>query len=261
MTEVFNDNDLDSIDLSNEFDDGNHDDDDNLENEFEDEDEDDLYNSFEDDEDLNLNASGSNGNDGNNFDDDGLFTNEFSEPEENNENDDDDDNQDDYDDGVDAFSNVVDLNEDYKEASKNNEENEEEPTEEEDKKISIKSIFDGSLITNELVVKNIPYILFVAAFLLINIGNRNHAEVVIRNNNALRNEVHELRAQSIIITAKLITISKEAEVAERIRENHLGIKPHKEPPMFFMVKKFVRADSLTSESAQRKFIKKINQSK
>ncbi len=246
MTEVYNDLDFGDVDLSNEFSSQPT----GLSDDFaSEESDDDIFNSFVD----NDNHKSDNKDD---IDDDDGITNSFVGQNTINDDFEGDDRSDDYFVGED-------LNEEYNKAAAKNE-SQDENTEEQpsqEKKTSIMSIFDGSLFLSETVLNNIPYILFVTFLFLVSIANRNSAESIIRDNIKLRREVNELKAQSITIAANLMNISKETEVADRINKNNLGIKPQKEPPKFFVVKKFERADSLVSESEQRKFIKKINQTK
>jgi hypothetical protein len=131
--------------------------------------------------------------------------------------------------------------------------------ESEDAKLTFKSVLDGSLFTRKMFEKIFPYICFVGLLFVLYIANRNVAESLIRRNIVLKREVRELRAESIIIAAELMEISKETEVATRIEKKQLGIYVQKIPPSVFYVDKFQRVDSLKEGFSPKK--KKKSQEK
>ena len=98
------------------------------------------------------------------------------------------------------------------------------------KKGFLKELLDGSLLTREVVVKQLPYIIFVTFLAVLYIGNRYHAEKVVRNTTELQNEIKELRAESISIAAELMDISRQSEVARLVDKKGLGLKESMEPP-------------------------------
>ncbi len=102
---------------------------------------------------------------------------------------------------------------------------------------TLKGLLAGSLLTKERVVKQLPYILFVTALAFLYIGNRYHAEKVVRKNSILQDEVKELRAKSISTSAELMHISKQSEVIKLVKEKELGVKESRTPPKKIVVKK------------------------
>ncbi|MBQ5403285.1 MAG: hypothetical protein IIU11_02800 [Bacteroidales bacterium] len=130
----------------------------------------------------------------------------------------------------------------------NEEENQTEEPEagklQEPETFNLKSIIDGSFFVQERFSKIFPFILFLVAIAIVYISNRNIAESLIKRNIVLRQEVRELKAESITIAAELMNISKETEIAKRIAQKQLGIYEQKEPPKIFVIEKFKRADSL-----------------
>jgi cell division protein FtsL len=98
------------------------------------------------------------------------------------------------------------------------------------KKGFLKELLDGSLLTREVVVKQLPFIIFVTFLAVLYIGNRYHAEKVVRNTTELQNEIKELRAESISIAAELMDISRQSEVARLVDKKGLGLKESMEPP-------------------------------
>lgn len=97
-------------------------------------------------------------------------------------------------------------------------------------KSPIKGVLDGSLLTNEWFVKQLPYIIFLVVLAFIYIGNRYHAEKIVRRNAELQKEINDLRAESITIAAELMLISKQSEVAKQVKERGLDLEESLVPP-------------------------------
>ena len=98
------------------------------------------------------------------------------------------------------------------------------------KKSSIKYVLDGSLLTKKIVAKQLPYIIFLTFLAVIYIGNRYHAEKVIREIVSLQNELKELRAEAITTTSELMHISKQSEVSKLVIKNNLELYESLKPP-------------------------------
>ena len=95
---------------------------------------------------------------------------------------------------------------------------------------SVKDLLDGSLIANDFIVKQLPYIVFLVILAFIYIANRYHAEKVVRQNVELTKEINELRAEAITTSSELMFISKQSEVAKLVEKRGLGLKESVEPP-------------------------------
>ena len=107
----------------------------------------------------------------------------------------------------------------------------EEKQERKEQKIgSVKDLLDGSLIANDFIVKQLPYIVFLVILAFIYIANRYHAEKVVRQNVELTKEINELRAEAITTSSELMFISKQSEVAKLVEKRGLGLKESVEPP-------------------------------
>jgi hypothetical protein len=105
----------------------------------------------------------------------------------------------------------------------------------EKKPIRAKEFIDGSILTREAMTRQLPFVLFLTVLAVLYIGNRYHAEWMVRKIAATEMEVKNLRAEQITIAAELMNISKPSEVAAIVVERNLGLKPSVEPP-----KKLVR---------------------
>jgi hypothetical protein len=105
------------------------------------------------------------------------------------------------------------------------------------KKGLIKEWLDGSVLTREAVLRQLPFILFLTLLAFIYIGNRYHAEKLVRRANHLHRELRDLRAQAITTSAELMHISRQSEVLKLVRSKDLELKESMEPPKKIVVKK------------------------
>jgi len=111
-----------------------------------------------------------------------------------------------------------------------------ESTGKNEKKIPIKSLLDGSILTRESVIEQLPYLLFITLIAVFYIGNRYHAEKILREMQQTQNELRELRAESITTASKLMFISKQSEVSRLVQQKGLDLKEAVEPPEKLIVK-------------------------
>jgi hypothetical protein len=98
------------------------------------------------------------------------------------------------------------------------------------KRVRIKELIDGTILVRENMVRQLPYILFLTFLGVIYIGNRFHAERMVRQINELKIEVGNLRSEQITITSELMNISRPSEVAALVESKGLGLKESLEPP-------------------------------
>ncbi len=105
------------------------------------------------------------------------------------------------------------------------------------RKTSLWDVFDGSVLTRDRVVRQLPFVLFVTFLIILYIGNRYHAEKVIRQTQELQTEVRELRARAISTASELEFISRQSEVVKLVDEKQLGLMEAVEPPIKITAKK------------------------
>ena len=94
----------------------------------------------------------------------------------------------------------------------------------------IRDIIDGSLLTRDIILKNIGFIIWLTFLGIVYIGNSYHAENVARSINRLQREVKDLRAESITTAAKLMYVSRQSVVQQTVKRNQLDLKESVEPP-------------------------------
>jgi len=109
---------------------------------------------------------------------------------------------------------------------------EEQPEKPKEKKSSLglKDILTGSVLTSEMVSRQLPYILFLAFLAVFYIGNRYRYEKLVKKDKNLQLEVRNLRAESITTAAQLMFISKQSEVSKLVQSRGLGLEESVVPP-------------------------------
>lgn len=100
---------------------------------------------------------------------------------------------------------------------------------------TLKGLLAGSLLTKEKVVRQLPFILFLTGLAFIYIGNRYHAEKLVRENSRLQDEVSELRARALSTSAELMHLSKQSEVLHLLKEKNMGLRESVTPPRKIVV--------------------------
>jgi hypothetical protein len=102
---------------------------------------------------------------------------------------------------------------------------------------SVWDLFDGSVLTRERVAKQLPFVLYITFLIILYIGNRYHAERLIRQNMELQTEVKELRAEAISTASELENISRQSQVSRMVESRELGLEEAVEPPLKISVDK------------------------
>jgi hypothetical protein len=100
----------------------------------------------------------------------------------------------------------------------------------ESKGSSFKGFIDGSVLAREIVLKQLPYIIFLVILAIMYIGNRYHAEKLVRRSGELQHELKELRAEAITVSAELMYLSRQSEVLKLLRNNNIDMVESREPP-------------------------------
>ncbi|MGA3014705.1 MAG: FtsL-like putative cell division protein [Bacteroidales bacterium] len=89
-------------------------------------------------------------------------------------------------------------------------------------------IIGGDLLSKHAVLNNLPFFIFLAILALFYISNTYYTEKTFKQIEKIKNELKELRYQSITTKAKMLDISKQTEIAKKIGQ--LGIKETTTPP-------------------------------
>ena len=105
-----------------------------------------------------------------------------------------------------------------------------EEEKEEKRPVKVKEFLDGSILIRDAMTRQLPFILFLTVLAVLYIGNRYHAERMVRKISETELEVKNLRAEQITIAAELMNISKPSEVSAIVNAKNLGLKQSVEPP-------------------------------
>lgn len=100
----------------------------------------------------------------------------------------------------------------------------------ESSKLSVKDLLGGSVLSKEVVTRQIPFLIFIAAALLLYIFNQYRGENVMRQIMTLEKQVRELRAESVSAAFDLQEMSKQSEVSRMVKELGLPLLEAKIPP-------------------------------
>ena len=100
----------------------------------------------------------------------------------------------------------------------------------ESKKVLLRDLVDGRILTRYIVVKQLPYILFLVFLAIIYIGNRYNAEKVVRETTKLQERLEELRSETFTIESNLVNLSKQSKVANDVKKRGLELYESIVPP-------------------------------
>ncbi len=97
-------------------------------------------------------------------------------------------------------------------------------------KFSIKDLLGGNLLSKEVVLRQIPFLLFVATALMLYIFNQYRGESVMREIMTLEKRVREMRSESVSTAFDLQELSRQSEVTRMLGEQGLPLQEAKIPP-------------------------------
>lgn len=100
----------------------------------------------------------------------------------------------------------------------------------------LKDLIDGSFLTRDEVIKQFPFVIFIAMLGLVYIGNRYHAEKVVKKTITIQKELKELRSEIITTASEFMKMSTQSVVAKKVEERGIGLKESTIPPKKIVVK-------------------------
>jgi hypothetical protein len=100
----------------------------------------------------------------------------------------------------------------------------------------ISMVLSGQLLTQDAVVKNLPYLLFLAFIGIIYIANGYMAESSVRKINKTQQEIKELRSEQISIKSELNNTIIESELIKIIAQRNMGLQESMDPPKKIVLK-------------------------
>lgn len=91
-----------------------------------------------------------------------------------------------------------------------------------------RSLMDGSFLSRDASLKNVPFALFLAVVAGFYIANAYNAERTVRQTDRISKELKEYQSEYITLKSELMFRSNQSQVAAQV--STLGLKESKEPP-------------------------------
>jgi hypothetical protein len=98
----------------------------------------------------------------------------------------------------------------------------------------VQGVLDGTILTRGQLFQLIPFILYVVFLIMLAIANTYYAEKMVRQIEAVKKELKELRYEQITTRSELMYISKQSEVARRLKVT--GLKESTVPPEKILIR-------------------------
>jgi hypothetical protein len=98
------------------------------------------------------------------------------------------------------------------------------------KRNPVAALLSGNLLTQESVVRHLPYILFWAFLGLVYIANGYVAESSVKQIYLIQHEIKELRSEQISMKSELNNTIIESELKKIIAEREMGLNESVDPP-------------------------------
>lgn len=105
------------------------------------------------------------------------------------------------------------------------------------------NVLNGSFLTRENVLGNMPFILFCAGLMITYIAYGYHTERIVRNLSTTDADLKELRSEYITVRAQLEKTEQQSQVASGIGE--LGLRESRVPPVKITVEESELEDTRT----------------
>jgi cell division protein FtsL len=99
----------------------------------------------------------------------------------------------------------------------------------------MKGLISGTFITERLILNNMRYAALIVFLGIILITNKFQAERTNREIVVLEQEVRDLRAESLSVSAELGGVSRQSEIIDLVKERGLGLEELREPPYRIVV--------------------------
>jgi cell division protein FtsL len=99
------------------------------------------------------------------------------------------------------------------------------------KRLNMKDLIGGNVLSREIVIRQIPFALFLFVMLLFYIANQYRGDKVMKEIVDTEKRLKELRTESVSTAFELMEKSKQTEVIRLIKENGLPLEEAMEPPI------------------------------
>ncbi|MCL2027368.1 MAG: FtsL-like putative cell division protein [Bacteroidales bacterium] len=102
-------------------------------------------------------------------------------------------------------------------------------------KIKIRDFFDGSIVTQDKILRHWPYVIFLVSLAILLIANNYVSEKIIRETNVINRELKELQTEHLATLSECLRKSQQTEVAKKL--DLIGVKESVVPPKRIIIKK------------------------
>jgi cell division protein FtsL len=102
---------------------------------------------------------------------------------------------------------------------------------------TLAELLNGKFFESEWFIRNKLLLFILFLMMLANIMVRYKTAKVLREVDSMEQEVKELRAHSIAVSANIIKLTRPSEILDRIKSSNLGLETSKVPPRRIYVKK------------------------
>ncbi|HMO40086.1 MAG TPA: FtsL-like putative cell division protein [Saprospiraceae bacterium] len=103
------------------------------------------------------------------------------------------------------------------------------------KKQGIEQIFELNFWSSELILRNLPFILFLGFLGIVYIANAHYAERNVRKIQVLQRDIKELRWYYMSLESEIMYNSKRSEMIRKVKDDNL--RPLNETPRRIVVNK------------------------
>lgn len=95
---------------------------------------------------------------------------------------------------------------------------------------NIRGLLDGSILTRDVVLRQLPYIFFLALLALIYIANTYHAEKVYLQTERVQERLDELRSERIFLQSELVKKGRQRDLEDELEKKDSDLELSDEPP-------------------------------
>lgn len=96
--------------------------------------------------------------------------------------------------------------------------------------LKVSDFLTGNILTRESIARQFPFMMFLVLLAVIYISNHYRYDRLMRREQALRQEVKNLRAESVTTAATLMQISRQSEVVKLVNQKNLELEESTTPP-------------------------------
>jgi len=89
-------------------------------------------------------------------------------------------------------------------------------------KFKIRHVLDGTIITQDKILRQGPYLILFACLSILLIANNYTSERIIRETNSISRELNELRTVHLATLSRYLEVKRQTEILNRLNEAGTG---------------------------------------